>query len=151
MVSFLNRINTLFDANYTVTISCGYKWINARSLTAALNENHYDDDVDLIHIDTFITRLDQLRRAHKLETPERFVYREAMAKIVNEFPLLGPLPPSTNKLPPRYIDKLTKSNNKEVSESIDNHQGTIDNSTDRYLIINYPMTSIGLLPYYEPI
>lgn len=61
-----------------------------------------------------------------------------MAKIINEFPLLRPLPPRTNRLPPRYIDKLIRSNNKEVSKFIDNHQGIIDNSTDGYLIINYP-------------
>ena len=73
---------------------------------AAINENLYDDVIDLIHIDAFITRLDQLRRAHNAEAHECNVYREEMAKIVNEFPLLRPLPPSTNMLPPRYIDKF---------------------------------------------
>lgn len=122
VVSFLNQINTLFDASYSVTSSCGCKWSNARSLTAALNENHYDDVVDLTHIDAFITCLDQLRRVGNAETPERVVYRETMAMIINEFLLLRPLPPSNNRLLPRYLDKLIRSNNKEVSEFINNNK-----------------------------
>lgn len=61
-----------------------------------------------------------------------------MRQIIEAFPLLRPIPPSTNKILQRYIDKLIKANNKEIAQFIDEHQGTIDNSTDGYLIINYP-------------
>ena len=117
----------------------------------ALNENHYDDDADLIHINAFNTSLDRLRRACNVESPESAVYREAMVKIANEFPLFKPLPPSTNRLPPRYIDQLIRSNNKEVIVFIDNHQGisiTVLMDTSSSITL---MASIGLLPNYESI
>ena len=52
--------------------------------------------------------------------------------------LLKLLQPKTSKQPQRYIDKLVRANNKEVSKFIDDHQGKINNNTDAYLIINYP-------------
>ena len=61
-----------------------------------------------------------------------------MQLLVKEYSILKPLPPKTNRQPQRYIDKLVRTNNKEVSKFIDDHQGEIDNNTEGYLIINYP-------------
>ena len=69
-----------------------------------------------------------------LDMNQRSIYHQAIQLLVKEYPL----PPKTNKKLQRYIDKLIRANNKEVIKFIDEHQGKIDNNTDRYLIINYP-------------
>ena len=100
VVAFIERINTLFSANYRVQSAQGCKWPNAKSLARALNENHYAEHYDSIsadNISAFISQLDEAGRTINTITTEvkeaqqnnsHDLYQQAMKQIVEAFPLL---------------------------------------------------------------
>ena len=127
----------LFNANYTINVGSVCKWLNFKSFTFALHNDHYTEVI----VES-INHLDEIQREYNdIESHEQnqlTLYSQAINQPINEFLLFSPLSPTINRVPSIHFDKLIRANNKYINKSIDDHQDIIDKRTDGYDAINYP-------------
>lgn len=82
---------------------------------------------------------------------QKHLKKQSLEQIINNKPLLRPLPPKTNKQPTPYIKKRFEKDNKSVIEFINNNSNFV-NECDKYLIVNEPhdlKAAITMLKHYN--
>ena len=97
-----------------------------------------NDPVDEYHRMKTQDRFDEQRKDEKTMSAARRTHDDMIKQLVNNKPLLRPLPPKSMKPLKPYAEKLFELQNKELADYLNNCGHEFVNKSEEYLMINEP-------------